>query len=245
MFKKFGNWVKTLYCETLQTVREVPTVAVVFFVLSIVLMNQLAAYPLVETSWLCLDAGIFVAWFSFLAMDVVVKTFGPKKTNRLVLFGLVVNLFCCVVLMIPSIIDCVKANDFSLDSFIAPFWVLGASSVAFLISGVINTFVNHLIGVKMKEQNEKKAFIVRTYISTTIGQFLDNLVFAMLFTFPASLIGVWGAGPQTILAIVGFAAVGALVELVCEIIFSPLGYNISRKWIADGIGTDFVKQEHN
>ena len=32
MFKKFGNWVKTLYSETLQAVREVPTIAVVFFV---------------------------------------------------------------------------------------------------------------------------------------------------------------------------------------------------------------------
>ena len=238
MFTKIRNWISYTYRETMEAVKVVPTIAVVFFVLSIVLMNQLAATSLVETSWLCLDSGIFVAWFSFLAMDVVVKTFGPKITNRLILFALVINVFCCLILNIPLVIDCIKTNDFSMDSFIAPFWVIGASAIAFLLSGIINTAVNHTIGIKLEHISEKASYAVRTYVSTALGQFLDNLVFGLLFTLPASIIGVWGSTSQTFIGIVGVAFVGAIVELLCEIIFSPVGFKISKQWEIEYINKD-------
>ena len=41
---------------------------------------------------------------------------------------------------------------------------------------------------------------------------------------------------------------GAVVELLCEVIFSPMGYKVSKKWEAEKVGQsylDFVQKEAN
>ena len=43
---------------------------------------------------------------------------------------------------------------------------------------------------------------------------------------------------QTLL---GIALVGALIELVCEIFFSPVGYKICKRWQSEGVGNDYFK----
>ena len=35
------------------------------------------------------------------------------------------------------------------------------------------------------------------------------------------------------------AATGAVVELLCEVIFSPLGYRIVKKWKKDEVGKEY------
>ena len=78
------------------------------------------------------------------------------------------------------------------------------------------------------------AFYFRSYVSTIIGQFVDNFifgalafsVFAKFYTFPT---------------LIGIALVGALIELVCEIFFSPVGYKICKRWQSEGVGNDYFK----
>ena len=33
---------------------------------------------------------------------------------------------------------------------------------------------------------------------------------------------------------------GALVELLCEVVFSPIGYRVSKKWAARGVGQEYL-----
>ena len=36
------------------------------------------------------------------------------------------------------------------------------------------------------------------------------------------------------------AFTGAIVELLCEIVFSPIGYRISNRWKEEGVGNEYL-----
>ena len=77
-----------------------------------------------------------------------------------------------------------------------------------------------------------RSYAVASYVSTMVGQFVDNFVFAMLFLFALGYITFLGA--------VMMAAVGAVVELLCQIVLSPVGYKISEGWRKRGVGEEYV-----
>ncbi|MDE6690514.1 MAG: VUT family protein, partial [Clostridia bacterium] len=77
------------------------------------------------------------------------------------------------------------------------------------------------------------AYICRTYVSSAVGQFVDNFVFAIIvskFFFGWSWVQC-----------VTCAVTGMLVELVCEAAFSPLGYLVCRKWKERGAGKEYFE----
>ena len=64
-------------------------------------------------------------------------------------------------------------------------------------------------------------FALRSYVSTFLAQFADNLIFALLVS---KLFFGW-----TLLQCFTCALTGAVAELLFEIFFSPLGYRMSRR----------------
>ena len=36
------------------------------------------------------------------------------------------------------------------------------------------------------------------------------------------------------------AFTGAIVELLCEVVFSPIGYRISNRWKEEGVGNEYL-----
>ena len=85
-----------------------------------------------------------------------------------------------------------------------------------------------------KNKHEFKAYAVSSYASTMLGQFVDNLVFALVFTVPA--FGI------SFLPTLMFALTGAIVELICQVIFSPIGYKVANNWKEQGIGDEYLKE---
>ena len=76
-----------------------------------------------------------------------------------------------------------NADDYTtLDALFGGTWfILLGSTVAFLASAMINNFLNYAIGKAFKDDPDgKAAFFARTYVSTFIGQFFDNLIFAVI-----------------------------------------------------------------
>lgn len=49
--------------------------------------------------------------------------------------------------------------------------------IAFFVSAVVNNFVNWYIGRTIRKDQGFAVYACRTYISTGIGQFVDNLIF--------------------------------------------------------------------
>ena len=85
----------------------------------------------------------------------------------------------------------------------------------------------------------KTAYVVRTYVSTFIGQFLDNLIFSVIvFVFFAPIF--WDGFCWTVLQCVMCALTGAVAELIMEIIFSPFGYKIVSSWNRNSVGKEYL-----
>ena len=226
--------------ETVLLLRTIPSVVVALFVISVITMNLLANKTLFQNEYLAIDGGILVSWLSFMCMDIVTKHFGPKAATRLSIFAMMVNLLVCLIFFIVSVIPS-NADDYSKfnEIFGGTWFILLSSTVAFLCSAIINNFSNFLIGKMFKKNPDGKlAFITRSYISTYFGQFFDNLIFAVL-TFMVFAPIFWNGFHWTFIQCVTCSLLGAALELILEIIFSPFGYWVCKNWKRDGIGRQY------
>ena len=222
--------------------RSIPAVIVTLFVVSVISMNILANKTLVQTDWIALDGGILVSWISFLCMDIITKHFGPKASNRISVLAAGINMLTCIIFFIASIIPS-NADDYTaFNSIIGGTWfILLGSTIAFISSALLNNFLNWTIGMCFKKKPDGKlAFAARSYISTFIAQFADNLIFAVLvFMYFAPIF--WNGFHWTFIQCVMCSLTGATAELIMEIIFSPIGYRISKKWHLENVGKDYFE----
>lgn len=128
-----------------------------------------------------------------------------------------------------------------LDVMAGDWRVVLSSTIALLVAAFAQNGLNIMVKKAFKPEHPVKAFVAASYVSTAIGQFIDNLVFAI---FAHMIFAIWGSY-LTVLQIVMFAATGALVELLCEIIFSPLGYKIVKRWEEQGVGEAYLSFIHS
>lgn len=222
--------------------RNVPSLVMVLFAVSVILMNLLANKEInTGISWLALDCGLTMSWLSFLCMDMLTKRFGAKASIRLSLLAVGMNLFVCLMLFLVSKIPgnwgefYTFENDIvnqGLNNTIGGTWyVLLGSTIAFVVSAIANALINAGIG-KLEHTNSFKAYAVRSYISTLIAQFVDNLVFSLIVSH---MFFGW-----SLLQCITCSLTGCIVELLCEVVFSPLGYKVCKKWEKEKIGQQYV-----
>ena len=87
----------------------------------------------------------------------------------------------------------------------------------------------------------KLAYVTRSYISTFVGQFCDNFIFAVI-TFMVFAPIYWNGFHWTLIQCVTCSLLGAALELVMEVIFSPFGYAVLRNWSRDGVGAAYTER---
>ena len=248
--KKIFSWLRNEAKETSELLRKVPAVLMTFFVLSLVMMNILANKSLdIQLSWLALDAGICVSWLAFLSMDVIVKAYGPKASTRLTLVATGINVLVSVLFALAATVPGFWGESFvdvggesinlALNNTIGGTWyILLASTIAFVIAGISNNVLNWLIGRKIKKNPDGfRAYAIRSWISTVAAQFIDNLVFALIISL--NFFG-WSW-----LQCITCALTGALVELLLEILFSPIGYRLAKRCTATQRETHEPQEEGN
>lgn len=238
--RSFAKWLHDEYELTIILLRSIPAPVVALFVISVIAMNILANKTLFQNEWLAIDGGILISWLSFLSMDVVVKHFGPKASNRMSVFAIVVNLLICLIFFIVSIIPS-NADDYTaFNTIIGGTWfILLSSTVGFLVSALANNSLNHLVGKAFKNNPDGKlAFFTRCYVSTFIAQFLDNFIFAIL-TFMVFAPIFWDGFHWTLIQCFTCSILGGLLELVMEVIFSPIGYIVTKNWRKNNIGQQY------
>ena len=246
--RSFGKWINDEFKLTIVLLRSIPASVVALFVISVIAMNILANKTLLQTDYLALDGGILISWLSFLSMDVVVKHFGPKASNRMSIFAILVNLLICLIFFIVSVIPSNAEMDYSaFNSIIGGTWfILLSSTIAFFCSALINNGLNYAVGKLFKNNPDGKlAFFTRSYISTFIAQFCDNFIFAIL-TFMVFAPIFWDGFSWTFVQCLTCSLLGALLELIMEVIFSPIGYLVSKNWKKNNVGQqyfDFLNKE--
>ncbi len=238
---KIKNWVKKEREQMAILLRCIPSTVVTLFVVSVICMNLLANKTLLQLDWIALDGGILISWLSFMCMDIITKHFGPRASNRISVLAAGINLLTCLIFLVASIIPS-NANDYTaFDGIFGGTWfILLGSTVAFLSSAMINNLLNFSIGRLFKKNPEGKlAFAMRSYVSTFIGQFLDNFIFSIIVFVGFAPI-FWDGFHWTVLQCAMCALTGAMAELIMEIIFSPIGYHIVTKWKKNNVGKEYL-----
>ena len=229
-----------LYTNTKILLRNIPATVVAFFVVSVVCMNLLANKTLLQLDWIALDGGILISWLSFLCMDIITKHFGARASTLICVYAAGINLLTCLIFFVASMIPSSASDYTAFDTIFGGTWfVLLGSTVAFLASACINNLLNQAVGrCFCKNPDGKLAYAMRSYVSTFIGQFLDNFMFSVIvFVFFAPRF--WGGFSWTPLQCAMCALTGAVAELLMEILFSPIGYRITKRWRAEGVGEEY------
>ena len=200
-------------------------------VLSIVGMNLLANKMIYTgLEWLPLDGGILLSWLCFLAMDILTHCYGPRVATTASFVALALNLFMALVFFVASRVPGAWGESFvpqadavnaALNNTFGGTWfIILGSSIAFALSAVVNNFLNWGIGERLNRKSSFGTFAVRSYVSTFTAQFVDNLTFGLIVS--RTFFG-W-----TLLQCIACACTGAVLELLFEVLFSPVGYRIAR-----------------
>ena len=238
---KFRQWIRKERAQTEMLLKSIPATVTTLFVVSVICMNLLANKTLLQLDWIALDGGILISWLSFMCMDIITKHFGPGASNRISVLAACINLLTCLIFFTASAIPS-NAGDFSgFDRIFGGTWfILLGSTVAFLSSAVINNVLNHAIGSAFKKNPDGKvAYAMRAYVSTFIGQFLDNFIFSLI-VFVGFAPVFWDGFRWTVLQCATCALTGAVAELIMEILFSPIGYRIVTKWKNGAVGKEYL-----
>ena len=240
-FMSFKSWIVKEKEETAILLRSIPAIVVSLFVVSVICMNLLANKTLLQTHWIAVDGGILISWLSFMCMDIITKYFGPKASNKIAILASAINVLTCLIFYIASRIPS-QANDYTaFDEIFGGTWfILMGSTIAFLTSAMINNFLNWTIGKAFHNHPDGRlAYAVQTYISTFVGQFMDNFIFSIIvFVFFAPIF--WDGFHWTVLQCATCALTGAIAELIMEILFSPLGYRILMQWKEHNVGEEYL-----
>lgn len=222
--------------------RSIPAATVSLFFVSVIMMNLLANKELISLPYLALDCGFVVSWVSFLCQDMICKRFGAKASIKISILALLVNLAVSLCFWACSLTPgmwgayydtgSLEVNA-ALNATIGGSWyvVLG-SSLAMLCSSFVNSHVNQFIG-HLTDNGSFATFALRSYVSTGVGQLVDNLVFAIVVSH---VFFGWSW-----LQVLTCSVTGALAELACEVLLSPVGFRVAIAWEREGVGEEYVR----
>lgn len=239
---KVKDFIKKDFNETKILLRSVPSLVVSLYFISILLMNVFASKE-IETGldYLRLDSGFILSWISFLCADLITKRFGPKATIKLSLIALFINLLFTLIFRVITVIPGSWSSAYIYDPFVANnsinevfsfnYFVVLGSSIAFIVSSILNAILMMIISKSIKKDNYV-AFFISAHTSTFISQFLDNLLFAVIVSM--TLFG-WDIKISLICALTG-----AVAEMLFELIFSYPAYKVLKLWEKDNVGIEYI-----
>lgn len=237
MFK----WIKSQIVDTIKLLQAIPSLTLMFFILSVVITNLMAVKFIVNTNLMQVTGGLLLSWLPFLCMDITAKHFGAVASVKLNLFGLLIYLGCVLLFeLVTHIQICTVTTNIDYTAFnliySAQWKILVSSSVAYVASGIVNAFVHHLVGAFFKKNpNGKGAYYTQSYLSTFFGQFSDNFIFVGLLN--CFLLGLsW-----PIMPVLGAALLGGTLELLTQMLFSVFGYKMLQRWQRCGVGKEYIE----
>jgi len=243
--KKIKTRIKEYFDELKCLFRSIPSIMVSLYILSVVCANLMANKELISYHYITLDCGIVFSWMMFLFMDVICKLWGPRASVRVSIFALLVNFAVTVVFFLLSLTpgkwaayyltENIEVNDALNATFAFNWFIVVGSSLDLAISSVLNAVVNSAVAKLFKKNtNHFGEFAARSYISTAVGQFVDNFIFAVIVS---KILFGWSWTQICMCSLVASA-----FELVAEIIFSGFAYSLVRRWQKEGVAKDYIEK---
>lgn len=219
--------------------RSVPAFITSFFIVTTILMNLAASKIIFNACGVAVTGGFILSWAPFLAMDVVTKRFGARAAIMLNILSALGNLFAVIFLAIVAAIPTPGADYSQFNYIYGSVWfIVLCSTVAFVASGVVNSLINAVIGKLFKNKTSVAEFISRSFVSTFIGQAIDNFLFIggvyMIFA------PIYWNTSLPFKTCIGTAIMGGLFELLAEVVISPIGYHTVKRWEKEHVGQEYI-----
>lgn len=241
--KKICQLIRREHEDSKLLMRSIPSLTITLFVLSVVYANLMANKELVNYKYVAVDCGTVFSWIMFLCMDVICKRWGGRAAMKVSLLALVINLGVCGSFALLALAPgkwgafydsgLVEVNSALNATFGGSWYVVLGSSIAFLISSAVNALLNSAIGAATK-LGGFKAFALRSYVSTAVAQLVDNLIFT---TLVSKIFFGW-----TWTQVLVCALIQAAWELLCEVLFSGLGYKVVCSWEQEQVGQEYLSR---
>ena len=236
-----GTKIKSLVEDYKVLLRNVPALVTVVFCVGSCWMNIAAGKILFNAMNVAITGGFILSWLPFLCLDIVSKRFGAKAAILLNFLSAICNTLFVIGLSIVAAVP--TSEDYTaFNTVLGGVWFITLSSIiAFVVSGVVNSLLNSAIGKLFKNKTSRIEFATRSFISTFIGQAVDNFLFiaGVYVVFAPKF---WGTDPLPILTCLGTAIVGGFFELLCEIVTAPIGYRVVRRWEKNNIGHEYLEK---
>lgn len=239
---KFLSFFQTQATDLKLLFRNIPSLTITIFILSVVCANLMANKELVSCKYLALDCGFAFSWIMFLCMDVICKRWGAAASIKVSVVALLVNLFVALCFFLLSktpgmwgefyTAENIDVNNALNKTFGGSWFVVLGSATAFITSSIVNAFLNQAIGNRGKKDNFA-SFAIRSYVSTIIAQYIDNFIFAAIVS---KFFFGW-TWTQVFIC----SGAGAFAELLGEVLFSGLGYRVVTKWEKENVGKEYFE----
>ena len=232
--------IKKVVADYKLLLQNVPTGMTLFFVVSTLLMNLAASKIIFNAFNVAVTGGFILSWAPFLAMDTVTKRFGARASIMLNILSAAFNVFAVIFLWIVAAVPTETPYPEFNYIYSGVWFIVVSSTLAFIISGVVNSLINAAIGKLFQNKTSAIEFYSRSYVSTFVGQAIDNFLF-IFGVYVLAAPKFWGLEPMPILTCLGTAIVGGLFELIAEIVLSPAGFKIVKNWEEANVGHDYIE----
>ena len=182
-----------------------------------IIIQNILATKNIDITIFTVTTGILVSPLVFIIQDIQTEIFGYKKAKKMIILGYLMNFIAIMLytfsISIPSSITYTNQEAFTT--------ILGTTpriAIASFIAYVIGALINSKVMEKLKNKHEKNLFF-RAISSTVVGQFVDNMLFAVI-----AFIGILPTQ-----AIISMIVGGTLFEIIYEIIFYPITKKLIQK----------------
>ncbi len=256
---KVKSWLKKDFNETRVLFRNLPVMPFAILCAALIAMNFLANKGIITNpevaKWFSADSGIIVSWIAFLAGDMLVKRFGAKAAIKVNIAAIGVQIVAVLLLtigaMLPGTADFGIGYSLGLDGsvdtlafntiFKAGVWPMIGGTLAFCLATVVDSIMSKFILTRFRNRTTFKSYAVASYVSTAVGQFLDNMFFALFFSIWQGWFAFGGNDLSNVLtSLITFSAFGMVAELIGQAILSPIGFKMTRHWSKLGIGNEYI-----
>lgn len=182
-----------------------------------IIIQNILATKNIDITIFTVTTGILVSPLVFIIQDIQTEIFGYKKAKKMIILGYVMNFFA-IMLYSLSILLPSSSTYTNQEAFTTILGTTPRIAIASFIAYIIGALINSKVMEKLKTKYEKNLFF-RAISSTVVGQFIDNMLFAVI-----AFIGILPTQ-----AIISMIVGGTLFEVIYEIIFYPITKKLIQK----------------
>lgn len=157
---------------------------IAIYAVSAICSNFFSVKPLsFSFPFIVMDGGLLISWLPFFVSNIITETYGKDVAKTLTISMTIVSLFVSILAVIISFIPTLSIYEEQAKHFAFVFdnsiRVTIASLLSFFLANIAH--INILDNMKKHTKNDSCfSYLLRTFISGFLGQFIDNGVFEFL-----------------------------------------------------------------